>query len=337
MDCDTLTIADSYGFFKNVNYYKNLLENLKILSISENITKGCSSLLDDSILSQIPSTEEICKEFKYLYNKLSNRIKNGVNTAYLDSNDYAFMNYWLNGALKGSNIEISLYISQLYDKLKSDKEFFTKEFSPSRFSNIGYHYLQNVEKLIELYNCKDEISGIFSELDSGLGDRTSCLNYTRKCNDKYRMAIINCVDGCQDFYKALELFQCKYNKEIIDLAISSYSYKYTEMVKLQDKKSVLKDHETKKFTRNITISILVPILGLLFMIFFSDMVKGTYYTNVYILTPFRQFLLEKIMKMRNIWQSNSEPKNLLTHSFDGEYINSDNGEYSIGYFSTRNT
>lgn len=38
-----------------------------------------------------------------------------------------------------------------------------------------------------------------------------------------------------------------------------------------------------------------------------------------------------------MWKSNSEPKKLLTHSFDGEYINSDDGEYSIGYFSTRNT
>ncbi|SBT01321.1 PIR Superfamily Protein [Plasmodium ovale curtisi] len=326
MDCDTLAIADSYGFFKNFNNYKNLLEDFKIHSNSDNITKDCSSFLDDSILSQIPSTEEICKQFKYLYNKLSNRNKNGVNTAYLDSNDYAFMNYWLNGALKGSNIESSTYISQLYDKLKIDTKFFTKEFLPSRFSNIGYHHLENVKKLFELYNYKDEISGILSKHDSGEGDRTWCLNYTRECNDKYRMAIINCIDGCQDFYEALELFQCKYNQDIIQHAISVYEYNSTEMVKLQDKKSVLEDHETKKFTRNITISILLPILGLLFMIFFSDM-----------LTPFRQYLLEKIMNMRNMWKSNSEPKKLLTHSFDGEYINSDDGEYSIAYFSTRNT
>ncbi|SBT58076.1 PIR Superfamily Protein [Plasmodium ovale wallikeri] len=334
MDCDTLTIADSYGFFKNFDNYKNLLEDFKKHSNRKNITEGCSSFLDDSILSQIPSTEEICKQFKYLYNKLSNRNKSGVNTANLDSNDYNFMNYWLNSALKGNNIESSTYISQLYGKLKTDTKFFTKEFSPSRFSNIGYHYLENVKKLIELYNYKDEISGIFSKLDSGEGDRILCLNYTRKCNDKYRMAIINCIDECQDFYEALELFQCKYNQEIIQHAISEYEYNSTEMVKLQDKKSVLEDYETKKFTRNITISILLPILGLLFMLFFSNMVKGTYYTN---LTPFRQVLLEKIMKMRNIWNSDSEPKNLLTHSFDGEYINSDDVEYNIGYFSTRNT
>ncbi|SBS82076.1 PIR Superfamily Protein [Plasmodium ovale curtisi] len=332
MDCDKLLINDNYAFFRKFDNYKNILEDFKKHSTSPNIIKDCNPFSADSILSKIPSTEEICKKFKYLYNKLSNRNKNGVNTAYLDSNDYAFMNYWLNGALKGSNIESSIYISQLYDKLKLDEEFFKKEFSPSHFSDIGLHYLENVEKLIELYNYKDEISGMFSKLNTEEENSASFLKHTRLFNDKYKEVIINCIDGCPDFYNALELLKCKYNKEIVGYASSQHSEIFAKMNPLQDYKSVFSEHLSEQNNKVITISIVFHIFGLLFMLFFSNMVKGTTY-----FTPFRQVLRGKVKKLRNMWNAESESKNLLIRSFDDENVNSDNEEYNIGYYSKRNS
>ncbi|SBS98883.1 PIR Superfamily Protein [Plasmodium ovale curtisi] len=332
MDCDKLLINDNYAFFRKFDNYKNILEDFKKHRTSENIIKHCNPFSDDSILSKIPSTEEICKQFKYLYNKLSNTRKLELKTEALDNNDYAFMNYWLNGALKGSNIKSSIYISKLYEKLKSDNNLFKKEFTPSKFSNIALHYLQNIKILIELYNYKDEINSMFSNLNTGEENSASFLKHTRLFNDKYKEVIINCIDGCPDFYNALELLKCKYNKEIVEYASSQHSEIFAKMNPLQDYKSVFSEHLSEQNKKVITISIVFHIFGLLLMLFFSNMVKGTTY-----FTPFRQVLSGKVKKLRNMWNAESESKNLLIHSFDDENVNSDNEEYNIGYYSKRNS
>ncbi|SBT55294.1 PIR Superfamily Protein [Plasmodium ovale wallikeri] len=334
MACDKLLISDNYAFFRKFDNYKNLLEDFKEHhSTSENITKGCSSFSNDAILSKIPSTKEICTLFKYLYNKLSNRNKSGIGTANLDSNDYAFMNYWLNGALKGSNIDCSKYIKQLYQKLKAAHEdFFTKEFVESKINNIEFRDLENIKILIELYNYKDEINSMFSKIHIGEENSASFLKHTRLFNDKYKEVIINCIDDCPDFYNALELLKCKYNEEIVEYASSQDSELFAKMNPLQDYKSVFSEHLSEQNKKVITISIVFHLFGLLLVLFFSNMVKEITY-----FTPFRQVLSGKVKRLRNMWNAESESKNLLISSFDDENINSDNDEYNIGYYSERNS
>ncbi|SBS91753.1 PIR Superfamily Protein [Plasmodium ovale curtisi] len=324
-NCDELTINESYGFFRKFDNYMSLVEDNKEIGTELNMEKGCDSYLIDSPFPNFPFSNEICKQFKYIYNRLSNRIKPGFETATLDSNDYAFMNYWLSDRLRDNNIDCSKFVDHFYEKLnKLHEKFFTVELSASKFNNMEFHNLENIKILIELYNYKNQISNIVSKIHAGEEDSASCLKHTRLFNEKYKEVIINCVDGCPDFYNSLELLKCKYNNEIIGYANLLGNFQYNKLYELQDYKYVLKDYESKQFTKTLTISILFPMFGSFFMLFFSNM-----------LTPFRQLLLQKVKKIKNMWNVGNKSKNLLLHSFDSENINVDNGEYNLGYYSTR--
>ncbi|SBT55969.1 PIR Superfamily Protein [Plasmodium ovale wallikeri] len=325
VDCNELPISESYGFFKKFDIYESLVEDAKKNSNTSNMEKGCDSYLIDSPFPNIPFSSDICKQFKYIYNRLSNTSKSGLNTAKLENNDYAFMNYWLSDRLRDNNIDCSNFVNHVYEKLKKLHEnFFTIELSASKFYNMELHDLENIKILIELYNYKDQISSIFPKLHTEEEDSASCLKHTRLFNEKYKEVIINCVDGCPDFYNSLELLKCKYNNEIIGYANSLENFQYNKLNELQDYKYVLKEYESKQFTKTITISILFPMFGLFFMLFFSNM-----------LTPIRQLLLQKVKKIKNMWNVENRSKNLLLRSFDSENINVDNGEYNLGYYSTR--
>ncbi|SBT00791.1 PIR Superfamily Protein [Plasmodium ovale curtisi] len=323
MECDILAIKKNYEFFRMFNNYKELSENAKRANLERKVDKGCNSLSPDSIFMKVPSYN-ICKEFIHIYSKLSTTRRGKKGTNSLDDKDYSFMNYWINDKLASSNVDVIYYIKVLYEKLKAaDKDFFTVPLDENKFHNINSHDVENIKILIDLYNYMDEISDIVIQCQSK-EEFASCLKCTRKFNEKYKEVIINCINGCPDFYNALELLKCKYNQNIIGYANILSNLEFNKLEELQDYNFVLKEHNTQPFKKILTIPILFPIFGLLFMLFFSNM-----------LSPFRQFLLEEINMIRNRGIFQFGPNKLLLRSSDHENTNFDHGDYNIGYYSLR--
>ncbi|SBT55795.1 PIR Superfamily Protein [Plasmodium ovale wallikeri] len=236
MECNSLPISDTYRFFKLFDTYKSLANKAKGVSSKKKVNDGCNSFPSDSIFTKVPSSDKICKEFIHIYNKLSNTFRDNKKTASLDDNDYSFMNYWINDALSGSSVDSSIYITKLYEKLKSvENEFFKVPLQVEKFNNMKFHDLENIKILIDLYNYKDEISNIIANFQSK-GEYESGLYNTITYNEKYNEAIINCADCSSYFYNALELYKCIYNKEIIDHVNILLSNKLNNFDYLQDYK-----------------------------------------------------------------------------------------------------
>ncbi|SBT52080.1 PIR Superfamily Protein [Plasmodium ovale wallikeri] len=333
MECKSLLINDNYRFLSEFDAYKSLIENVPMSSTENEVGKTCDSLSSDSILNKVSSSNNICKQFIHLYSKLSTTLKRKKKTNSLDDNDYSFMNYWINDTLSSSNVNASDYIKELYTKLKeADKNtFFNVDFSVEKFSSMKLHDLKNIKILIDLYNRMHEVNGTYSECQAK-EEYTSFLRKTREFNEIYKGVIINCIDGCPDFYNALELLKCKYNEDIIGYANMLSRLEFNKFDELQDYNFVLKEHNTKQFKKILTIPILFPIFGLLFMLFFSNKVKGTTYI---MLSPFRQFLLEEINMIRNRGIFEYGSNKLLLRSSDHENINYGYGDYNMGYYSLR--
>ncbi|SBS89360.1 PIR Superfamily Protein [Plasmodium ovale curtisi] len=332
MDCDSLIINETYRFFSVFDAYKSLMENVPISTTENKVLKTCDSLPSDSIFDKVPSSNEICKQFIYLYSKLSTTRKGKKKSTSLDDNDYSFMNYWINDTLSSSNVDAPKYIKELYEKLKSaDDNFIKGEFPENNFKKINLHDLENIKILNNLYKYMDEISSMVTVCESN-DECEPFLKNNGEFKEKYKEVIINCIDGCSGIYNALELFKCKYNQEIVGYANTLSKFKFNKLDELQDYNFLLKNNKKKQFKRIITIPTLFPMFGLLFMLIFSNMVKGTTYT---ILSPFRQFLIEEIKTIKNIGIFEYGTKKLLLRSSYNENINLDYGEYNIGYHSVR--
>ncbi|SBT84753.1 PIR protein, partial [Plasmodium ovale] len=270
MECDILAIKKNYEFFRMFNNYKELSENAKRASLERKVDKGCDSFSPDSIFMKVPSYN-ICKEFIHIYNKLSNTFKAKEKTTLLDDKDYSFMNYWINDKLGSSNVDVIHYIKELYEKLKAvDENFFTVPLEEKKFFSINSHDIENIKILNDLYKYMDQINNMLTECQSK-DEYEPFLKNHGEFKEKYKEVIINCIDGCPDFYNALELLKCKYNQNIIGYANIFSNLEFNKLDELQDYNFVLKEHNTKPFKKILTIPILFPIFGLLFMLFFSNM------------------------------------------------------------------
>ncbi|SBT01870.1 PIR Superfamily Protein, partial [Plasmodium ovale curtisi] len=314
-----------YRFFSEFEAYKSLIENVPLSNTENEVRKTCDSLSSDNIFYKVPSSNNICKQFIHLYSKLSTTVRGKINTNSLDDNDYSFMNYWINYTLTSSNVDASDYIKELYTKLKdSDKNnFFSVNFLVEKFKSMKLHDLENIKILIDLYNHMLKVNSTCSGCEEK-GEYTSCLKETREFNEIYKGVIINCIDGCSDIYNALELLNCKYNQEIIAYHNALSYLEFNKLDELQDYNFVLKEHNTKQFKKILTIPILFPIFGLLFMLFFSN-----------VLSPFRQFLLGEINMIRNRGMLQYGSNKLLLRSSDHDNTTFGYGDYNIGYYSVR--
>ncbi|SBS91130.1 PIR Superfamily Protein [Plasmodium ovale curtisi] len=325
MECKSLLISDNYRFFSEFEAYKSLIENVPISNTENEVRKTCDSLSSEHIFYQVPSSNKICKQFIHLYSRLSNTSRHVNQSISLDDTVYSFMNYWINDTLSSSNVDASVYIKELYTKLKgADKDkFFNVDFSVNKFNSMKLHDLENIKILIHLYNQMLQINSACSECHEK-EECPSCLQKTREFNEIYKEVIINCFDGCSGIYSALELLKCKYNKEIIAYYNTLPSLQFSKLDELKDYDFLLKEHKTKSFKKILTFPILFPIFGLLFMLFFSNM-----------LSPFRKFLLGEINMIRNRGIFQYVPNKLLLRSSDHENTNFGYGDYNIGYYSVR--
>ncbi|SBT83107.1 PIR protein [Plasmodium ovale] len=318
-----------YGFFEKFDYYNKKAESAEMTNKVEislepgecpfDEEMGCYYFLINDIFPKIESAHIICEQFKKIYNLLTNRTEQGKEAGTLQNNDYSFMNYWLNDKIRRTNSDLPMCVKNFYQKLKEiDENYFKIITLDNKLYNMNKNDLDNMRKLYDLYNIKEKISAaITEEIEKGEG--SSCLWYTKECYAKYRDSIINCHDGCFDFYTALTDFRNKFEEDLSPFTKSSISCKYKELFELPDYETVLKEHKSGSFKRIITLPLLFPLLGMFFMFIFSD-------------TAF-----EKIKSTKNMLLGAQERSSeLLSYTSDNDNIVGDHEEYSIRYYSVGN-
>ncbi|SBT53606.1 PIR Superfamily Protein [Plasmodium ovale wallikeri] len=311
----------NYSFFSNFSYYEDMENSLLSVGISEK--SSCDSFLKDSFFIHIPFPDVFCEQFKKLYNILLNRTVNNKEPDTLENIDCAFLNYWLNNKLRGINIDTSICVNDFYNKIKAkNADIFKNTLLEKKLYNIEKHDLEKMRTLYDLYNIKSQINTALSE-DSPMEKRASCSGYTYECYKKYINAIIKCKDGCSYFYSLLTEFKNKYIAESTPFVNSSSSCNYKELFELPDYKFVLKQNNSGQFKRILTLPVLFPLLGVFFTFIFSDTI-----------TPFRQMLLEKIKRTKNmLFDVVESDEELLSYTSNNDNISEDQLVYNVSYYS----
>ncbi|SBT02352.1 PIR Superfamily Protein, partial [Plasmodium ovale curtisi] len=330
-----------YGFFEEFSYYnrhavnaesknsvviKDVPEFPEEYMCPEFAEKSCYYFLIKNVFPSIENPHIICEKFKYIYNLLTNNKRDAKEEGTLGNNDWAFLNYWLNDKLRGTNTDPSICVKVFYEKLREmDENYFKIESTDDKLFNMKKHDFKNMKKLFELYNIKDKISGAIANENSHEED-LSCLWYIKESYAKYKEAIVNCRGECSYFYSLIKEFKRKYKNDLSYFAKSSFSCKSEELFELPNYGVVLKEHESVQTIRNGTLSILLPVFGVFLMFKFSDKLK-----------PFRQYILEKIKGRKNILFGEGERENeLFSYTSDDDSSIFNDGEYNISYYNVRN-
>ncbi|SBT74528.1 PIR protein [Plasmodium ovale] len=341
MTCYKNLGKESYGFFENFSYYnghavkadgKNSVVIKDVPEFDEEdicpefAEKSCYYFLINNDFPSIENPHIICEKFKHIYNLLSNHKGVSKKEGTLENNDWAFLNYWLNDKLRVTNTDSSICVKDFYEKFREmDKDYFKIASTDDKLFNMKKHEFENMKKLFELYSTKNKVSETMVE---GIPKAKSalCLTYTKEFNKKYRDAIINCRDGCSIFFSILTDFKNKYRDEFSYYAKTSNSCNSEELFVLPNYQAVLKEHESVKITRNTTISVLLPVLVVFLILKFSDK-----------LTPFRQYILEKLKSRENMLFDEGERENeLFSYTSDDDSSIFNDGEYNISYYNVRN-
>ncbi|SBT59347.1 PIR Superfamily Protein [Plasmodium ovale wallikeri] len=324
MTCEKKTSEEIYKFFGNFDEYKKLMDILDGNRALPSIYSYCDSLKGEGTLSKIPSPNKICEKFKFLHSKLF-QVDGQRKDESDNNNSCSFLIYWLNAELNGKDNNTSVCVKDFYIKMKEkDNSFFDNDLCGSAVYNLERYDLKNMNILNNLYSINSRINMLEHEEAS---NRRLCSQYVKECYDKYKEAIINCEYNCSAFHNALELFKTKYNLQFRIHSSGLHPCKSEEIVVLPDCKEVMEEYQTErnKQMKNTTLTILIPTFGfILTSIFFK-------------FTPFGQFLGNKIWK-KNIMNTDYEKENvLLSHLSDAENMNSDDGGFNVGYYSSSNS
>ncbi|SBT02190.1 PIR Superfamily Protein, partial [Plasmodium ovale curtisi] len=313
-----------YGFFKTIDYYMTKSHSVALKNEANEEEKYCNSFLNDSLFTYVPNPKIFCAQFKRMYELLYNSKKRVSDSASFDNIDRAFLNYWLNDKLRGINIDPSICVNEFYKNIKSkNKEIFKDESLDQKLYNIEKHELENMRTLYDLYNIKNVVNEAISE-EQTENKSLSCLQNVKECHKKYKEAIINCRGYCPYFYSLIKEFKKKYKDELSPFAENSFSCKAKELFELPHYGIVLKEHESVEIIRNRILSVLLPVFGVLLMFKFSNK-----------LTPFRQYILEKIKRRKNMFGEGERDNELLSFTSDDDSSIYNNGEYNISYYNVK--
>ncbi|SBT74287.1 PIR protein [Plasmodium ovale] len=352
MTCNKKADRESYGFFGFFNYYSNranIVEKIKSikpkssevrdsdgqLNHGKKINVSCSdfSKYATDFYSKIQSPDILCEKFREIYNGLSNsdmgkkkeEYRNGEEK--LGNNDWAFINYWLNDTLRGTDTDPPICVKEFYESLiKMDKEYFKIKYLEDKLFNIEKSDFKKMKDLYYLYDIKKKISKLMTD-NNETDIKELCPRYEKECNEKYREVIINCRDDCNDLFSAITQFKKEYNQELVSFPEYTYLSRSYELQELPDYISLITEQKIKEFTRTIFIPVLFLIFGFFFILLFFNK-----------FLPCRKYLIEKIKrKERTIFHVDEGEASLPSHAYENDDTISDNGEYNIGYYSTLNS
>ncbi|SBS89318.1 PIR Superfamily Protein [Plasmodium ovale curtisi] len=136
----------------------------------------CDAFMIDVQISNTESANQICEKFKNLYKFIISRKKPPKNKS-LDKNDFAYLNYCINGKLRNTKISNELTVKEFHRKLNNhDNDFVGYDMFAGKLFDIGENDFQNIELLINLEN---QYNKIFKNVLSRNNDegKISCLEY----------------------------------------------------------------------------------------------------------------------------------------------------------------
>ncbi|SBS95953.1 PIR Superfamily Protein [Plasmodium ovale curtisi] len=352
MTCNKNADRESYGFFVFFDNYSNRANVVeKIVSVKpktpekpnyaeqlnpgKKINVSCSdfSKYAAEFYSKIQSPDILCEKFREIYNSLSNSNWGKKKEEYtkgeekLGNNDWAFINYWLNDTLRGTDSDPPICVKDFYKSLrKMDEDYFKIEYVEDKLYNIEKNDFKKMKDLYYLYDMKEKISNLLDD-NNETNIKALCPRYEKECNEKYRDVIINCRDDCNDFFSAIAQFKKEYNQDLVSLREHTYLSSSYELQELPDYISLITEQKIKEFTRTIFLPVLFLIFGLFsILLFFNKFL------------PCRKYLIEKIKRnKRIIFHVDEGEESLPSHAFENDDTISDNGEYNIGYYSTLNS
>ncbi|SBT55480.1 PIR Superfamily Protein [Plasmodium ovale wallikeri] len=325
MICKKGTSVESYKFCINAPYYDMLVQLLTKKKTEVEKVQKCDKLSTKWNYSPNESIENICKEFKFLYQSLSKY--RGEATPKNDpftEDDCNFLNYWLNDKLRNNNKDISICVKEFYQEIKrQDNKFFSNPKEVDKyFYVIDPNILENMKFLYELYNNAVKIVNMITDEVYTDEDNKSCAHYIEECDKIYKEAMNRCLNSNIDYYNALQTFNASYDvifdpsfNKLNNCNYSEFLFfpKYDPVSERRQKRIML----IKNITTPLIVLLIIPLL--------------------YKFTPFGSFFREKIKMVKDKWVSQNKYGNeLLLLSTDIEDNNSDNGEYNIGYYSETN-
>ncbi|SBT84307.1 PIR protein [Plasmodium ovale] len=318
-------LTGTYIFCTNSHYYEALVQYVKGKDTEVKKEKNCDNIIfDTNLYADIP-IEDICQEFKFLYKSFGEYHGKKIsddNT--LTDYDCNFLNYWLNDKIKKTVNDDTNYVKVFYKKIKEkDDTFFSNPKDLEEYLHVIDPYvLENMKLLYKLYDTKQKIVEIMHASNSTEDKKELCNVYTKTCYDNYKKSMDNCLDGYNDFYAALKVFERGYKYLTDEVPDKSGYCKISEYFRLPEYDPVL---ETKQ-RRNMTFKIMSAPLMLPFVI-----------PLLYKYTPLGPFLRTKINIIKNRWINSDEYGGELSPlSTDIEDNISDDGEYNIGYYSAIN-
>ncbi|SBT84058.1 PIR protein [Plasmodium ovale] len=354
-------MAKKYKFCINAPYYQMLVQLFIKKKKELDEVENCDNFSSDTRFSKNSSATQICKEFTFLHDSLSEHRggENRKNETFTED-DCNFLNYWLNDKLRNNNEDLSIFVKETYDEIKSKNvKIFSKHSELDK--HIGYidpNILENMKFLYELYNNAVKIVNMMRGQDYSdeekeneehevqpqekeeQGNEEGELQTQEKEEHVVEERNYKKKKSCSDY-----IMECDKNyKEAMDrcLDINDDFYNALKIFKdsygflTEPSSDILSTCDSSKFLffpeydsvldnqrRIMAGKILSAPLILAFSI-----------PLLYKYTPFGPFLRTKINMVRGRWMNQDKNENeLLSSLTDIEDNISDQGEYKIGYYS----
>ncbi|SBS93652.1 PIR Superfamily Protein [Plasmodium ovale curtisi] len=315
-------VTGKYIFCTNSHYYEALMQYVNGKSAEEQKVDNCDDIILDTEFYQNKSAKDVCQEFKLLYKSFGeHQGKNISESGTLTDYDCNFLNYWLNDKLGKTVNDNTNYVKEFYKKIK--ERYGTFFSNPNDLEKHLYvidpDVLKNMKLLYELYDTKQKIVDIMHDSNSTEDKKELCKMYTKKCYDNYMEGMNNCLNGYDDFDKALQVFERGYKYLTDEVPDKSGYCTISEHFRLPEYDFVLDE----KQRRIMTTEILSAPLILPFVI-----------PLLYKYTPFGPFIRAKIKMVKDKWiNMDKNESELLSLSTDIESNISDNEEFNLGYYS----
>ncbi|SBS89324.1 PIR protein [Plasmodium ovale] len=313
-------VQDIYSFFNHFKDYEQYADH-----IEKNFGKGkcdhiCNTFSLDPKISRTESANNICEKFICLYNIIGSTKSQKPNQS-LDSNDIAYLNYWLNNKLRNATISHNITVKDFYESMSLSEEIFAgNDTFENKLYDLEENHFNNMNLLNYLY---DNYGVIFKNISSNKKkENISCLQNAQEFIDNYKKCIIQCPLDDTNFCKALKHFKEKYDETFFG------EHNITE--KCIDQK-LLRLPTYKDVSIGDKITVVGTILGPSF---------GTLFASVFLykFTPFGQWIQAKIRRNKGedskLYEENAP--SFLDIS-DNEHISFDQNPYHISYDSVVNS
>ncbi|SBT83162.1 PIR protein [Plasmodium ovale] len=312
-------VPDIYSFFYDYITYKKYEVYIEKHSGTGIHNNTCNVFNHDVPISSTESANNICATFKNLY-KFIHTTKKSTRSEYLDNNDFAYLNYWLNSKLKNNTLRHSITVKEFHEKMSNHEWDFVSGIFDGILYDLGEDDFTNMNLLNNLeINYSEIYENIISRIEKQ--GKISCLGYYQKYFNIYKEGIKRCPNNT-NFCNVLNIYKKKYESFSDPKTISEKCI--DEMIpKLPTYNHISLGDQ--KFT--VIGTILGPSFGMFFTLVF-----------LYKFTPFGQWILSKIGKNKithsNLYEKNNQ---LLLDTSDNVHINSAHNSYSISYDSAVNS